>query len=116
MATTTPQSQARPQRRATDYEKNVGALEGLVRRLVRDEIAAINRGEPPSGPAERPSADEVNLAIRVCRDPAPLVRLLAAEEWNVARVARILGRTRRTIYLWLQRHEIQRRRPRKEPR
>jgi DNA-binding NtrC family response regulator len=40
-------------------------------------------------------------------------RLLAAlqrNEWNIARVARLLGVTRRTIYLRLARHEIPRRR------
>lgn len=39
-----------------------------------------------------------------------LLLLLARNEWNIARVARLMGVTRRTIYLRLQRHHIPRER------
>ena len=35
-----------------------------------------------------------------------LLLLLVQNEWNIARVARIMGMTRRTIYHRLQRHNI----------
>jgi len=37
-----------------------------------------------------------------------LVALLRFNEWNIARVARIKGVTRKTIYDWLARYEIER--------
>jgi transcriptional regulator of acetoin/glycerol metabolism len=36
------------------------------------------------------------------------VALLRFNEWNIARVARIKGVTRKTIYDWLARYEIER--------
>ena len=37
-----------------------------------------------------------------------LLRVLQDAEWNVARAARVLGVTRRTVYLRLQRYGIDR--------
>jgi hypothetical protein len=46
-----------------------------------------------------------------------LLLLLNRNEWNIARVARLMGVTRRTIYLRLQRHSIPRERvPKNRPR
>ena len=39
-----------------------------------------------------------------------LVAALERHEWNIARVARLIGVTRRTIYLRLKRYKIDRRR------
>jgi len=39
-----------------------------------------------------------------------LLLLLKRNEWNIARVARLMGVTRRTIYLRLQRYKIARER------
>ena len=41
---------------------------------------------------------------------AGLLRVLQDAEWNVARAARVLGVTRRTVYLRLQRYGIDRQR------
>jgi transcriptional regulator of acetoin/glycerol metabolism len=37
-----------------------------------------------------------------------LVELLKRNEWNLARVARVLGVTRRTVYMRLKRYDIAR--------
>ena len=42
-----------------------------------------------------------------------LLLLLVQNEWNISRVARLMGVTRRTIYLRLQRHNIMREKVRK---
>jgi hypothetical protein len=42
-----------------------------------------------------------------------LLLLLVQNEWNISRVARLMGVTRRTIYLRLQRHNIVREKVRK---
>ena len=39
-----------------------------------------------------------------------LLLLLNRNEWNIARVARLMGVTRRTVYLRLQRYKIPRER------
>jgi len=44
-----------------------------------------------------------------------LLLLLERHEWNIARVARLLGTTRRTVYARLERYRIARRRVRKAP-
>lgn len=44
-----------------------------------------------------------------------LLLLLNRNEWNIARVARLMGVTRRTVYLRLQRYNIPRERVRKTP-
>jgi transcriptional regulator of acetoin/glycerol metabolism len=37
-----------------------------------------------------------------------LIELLKRNEWNLARVARVLGVTRRTVYMRLKRYDIAR--------
>jgi transcriptional regulator of acetoin/glycerol metabolism len=55
------------------------------------------------------------------REREVLLLALNRHEWNISRVARDLGLSRRTIYLRLQKHRIERRRvskartPRSEP-
>jgi transcriptional regulator of acetoin/glycerol metabolism len=44
-----------------------------------------------------------------------LLLLLNRNEWNIARVARLMGVTRRTVYLRLRRYNIPRERIRKTP-
>ena len=42
------------------------------------------------------------------QDKERLIAMLNRNEWNIARVARLMGMTRRTIYLKLARYKIQR--------
>jgi transcriptional regulator of acetoin/glycerol metabolism len=44
---------------------------------------------------------------------AQLIALLDRNEWNIARVARLMRVTRRTIYLRLDRYGVERKRVRK---
>jgi len=46
----------------------------------------------------------------VIRAGLKLLLLLNRNEWNIARVARLMGVTRRTVYLRLQRYNIPRER------
>ena len=59
-----------------------------------------------------PSAIQAYLSQTSDEDIARerLLLLLAQNEWNISRVARLMGVTRRTIYLRLQRHKIARER------
>ena len=45
-----------------------------------------------------------------------LLYLLSKHEWNIARVARVMGVTRRTVYLRLERFNLSRKRLPKTPR
>lgn len=90
----------------------------VVQRAVRGEGV---EAAPPAGAG----AWEEYLAKTPVADMEreKLLLLLSRNEWNIARVARLMGVTRRTIYLRLQRHHIprervskSRRRGRKEPR
>jgi transcriptional regulator of acetoin/glycerol metabolism len=47
---------------------------------------------------------------------AQLIALLDRNEWNIARVARLMRVTRRTIYLRLDRYGVERKRVRKTAR
>jgi hypothetical protein len=77
----------------------------------------------------RPDAEEKRVAEKdgwesyLERTPVPdierekLLLLLNRNEWNIARVARLMGVTRRTVYLRLQRYNIPRERvPKTRPR
>jgi DNA-binding NtrC family response regulator len=62
---------------------------------------------------ERPARRDAPEAEAVAGAELERRRLLAAldrHEWNIARVARLVGVTRRTIYLRLRRYKIDRRR------
>ena len=61
-------------------------------------------------PAREPSGWEAYLERTPVQDieRQKLVLLLNRNEWNIARVARLMGVTRRTVYLRLQRYNIPR--------
>jgi transcriptional regulator with GAF, ATPase, and Fis domain len=61
---------------------------------------------PPQNHAEYQAATEAGGEIERQR----LIAALDRHEWNIARVARLVGVTRRTIYLRLKRYRIDRRR------
>jgi transcriptional regulator of acetoin/glycerol metabolism len=42
-----------------------------------------------------------------------LVAILSANQWNILRVAKLIGVTRRTVYLRMQRWGIERKKPKK---
>jgi hypothetical protein len=75
---------------------------------------------PSAGPrASRTEAWETYLERTPVEDMEreKLLLLLNRNEWNIARVARLMGVTRRTIYLRLHRHSIPRERvPKNRPR
>ena len=66
------------------------------------------RGVPARGWERDPGAEAANAGPR-----EGLLALLERNEWNIARVARILGVTRRTIYLRLARYGLPREKVRK---
>ncbi len=77
------------------------------------------RGEYPHTPVRVGAASPTGYNCIVCGEEVPsprdvergqLLRLLEQHEWNIARVARLMGVTRRTIYLRLERYGIPRQR------
>jgi hypothetical protein len=89
-------------------------LMALSRTLVRGA-----HREPPQLPGLPPAAEgwESYLERTPVKDiqRQKLTLLLERNEWNISRVARILGVTRRTVYLRLRRLGIARRRVAKTP-
>src|SRR5205807_10649342 len=76
----------------------------ILARAVRPEEAA---GAPSAGTGweaylERTPVQDI--------EREKLLLLLDRNEWNIARVARLMGVTRRTVYLRLQRYNIPRER------
>jgi hypothetical protein len=65
-------------------------------------------------PAQIPAAPQSAIAAYLGRTPAEdvlrdqMLGLLTANEWNIARVARLLGITRRTVYQRLERWGLER--------
>ena len=91
----------------------------------RDRLAKFGRiiakavTQGPGPKAGRAEAWETYLERTPVEDMEreKLLLLLNRNEWNIARVARLMGVTRRTIYLRLQRHNIPRERvPKNRPR
>jgi transcriptional regulator with GAF, ATPase, and Fis domain len=85
----------------------------IAKAVGEDASAAVERG--PS----RAEAWESYLERTPVEDMEreKLLLLLNRNEWNIARVARLMGVTRRTIYLRLQRYNIPRERvPKTRPR
>ena len=75
--------------------------------------AVLDSGAPTERPARsREDAWETYLERTPVEDMEreKLLLLLNRNEWNIARVARLMGVTRRTIYLRLQRYNIPRER------
>jgi Bacterial regulatory protein, Fis family len=68
-----------------------------------------------SSAPQQPSAVQAYLSQTSDEEIARerLLLLLVQNEWNISRVARLMGVTRRTIYLRLQRHNIVREKVRK---
>ncbi len=64
------------------------------------------------GGAGRPVTYLETTSLEAIRKDKLLI-LLARNEWNLARVARILGVTRRTVYVWLEKYDIDRLKPQK---
>lgn len=68
---------------------------------------------PAAVPAARPTIDSA-VSAYLGRTPADdvlrdqMLGLLTANEWNVARVSRLLGVTRRTVYMRLERWGLER--------
>jgi GAF domain-containing protein len=74
-------------------------------------LARAVRPEPERGPRER-TGWEAYLERTPVQDieREKMLLLLNRNEWNIARVARLMGVTRRTVYLRLQRYNIPRER------
>ena len=86
-------------------------------KFARIIAKAVTPGPGPK--ASRAEAWETYLERTPVEDMEreKLLLLLNRNEWNIARVARLMGVTRRTIYLRLQRHSIPRERvPKNRPR
>ena len=58
----------------------------------------------------RLEADDMEIVTGAEIERQRLLSALERHEWNIARVARLIGVTRRTIYLRLKRYKIDRRR------
>ena len=90
-------------------------------KFARIIAKAVTQSQAPSprSAATRAEAWETYLERTPVEDMEreKLLLLLNRNEWNIARVARLMGVTRRTIYLRLQRHNIPRERvPKSRPR
>jgi hypothetical protein len=94
---------------ATEVER----LAQFARMLARAVRPAPDADGPLStGPVPDPSGWEAYLERTPVQDieRQKLLLLLKRNEWNIARVARLMGVTRRTVYLRLQRYNIPRER------
>jgi hypothetical protein len=84
-----------------------------VERLAKFSRLLARAVRPTPDP---PARDLTGWEAYLERTPVPdierqkLLLLLKRNEWNIARVARLMGVTRRTVYLRLQRYNIQRER------
>jgi transcriptional regulator with GAF, ATPase, and Fis domain len=86
-------------------------LERLTK-FSRIVAKAVNETTPAGGRVRSADAWETYLERTPVEDMEreKLLLLLNRNEWNIARVARLMGVTRRTIYLRLQRYNIPRER------
>jgi regulatory Fis family protein/GAF domain-containing protein len=85
-------------------------------RLVKfNRILARALAAPPTAPGERPRGWERRLERTSVDDleRERLLLLLERNEWNIARVARLMQVTRRTVYLRLARYGVPREHVRK---
>jgi regulatory Fis family protein/GAF domain-containing protein len=90
---------------------------GKFSRILAKAVADTDAPEPRN--ASRSEAWETYLERTPVEDMEreKLLLLLNRNEWNIARVSRLMGVTRRTIYLRLQRYNIPRERvPKTRPR
>jgi len=85
---------------------------GKFARIIAKAVSDSRRPDRDRGAPETWQAYLERTPIRdMERDK--LLLLLNRNEWNIARVARLMGVTRRTVYLRLQRHGIPRERVRR---
>jgi transcriptional regulator with GAF, ATPase, and Fis domain len=84
-------------------------------RIVAKAVADTAQPAPGAQTSERVDGWEAYLERTPVEDleREKLLLLLNRNEWNIARVSRLMGVTRRTIYLRLQRYNIPRERVRK---
>jgi hypothetical protein len=74
----------------------------------RLDLAALADAATVAAKALQRTANPTTSASLVSSRREELVALLRFNEWTIARVARIKGVTRKTIYDWLARYEIER--------
>jgi hypothetical protein len=91
--------------------------EGRVADSTKVVLRALERGAFPAAARPVPKAWEEYLAETPAEQVAraQLVALLDRNEWNIARVARLMRVTRRTVYLRLERYGVERKKVRKTP-
>lgn len=91
--------------------------EGRVAESTKVVVRALERGAFPAAARPVPKAWEEYLAETPAEQVAraQLVALLDRNEWNIARVARLMRVTRRTVYLRLERYGVERKKVRKTP-
>lgn len=91
--------------------------EGRVAESTKVVTRALERGAFPAAARPVPKAWEEYLAETPAEQVAraQLVALLDRNEWNIARVARLMRVTRRTVYLRLERYGVERKKVRKTP-
>jgi len=92
--------------------------EGRVAESTKVVLRALERGAFPATARPVPKDWEDYLAQTPAEQVAraQLIALLDRNEWNIARVARLMRVTRRTIYLRLDRYGVERKRIRKTAR
>jgi Bacterial regulatory protein, Fis family len=92
--------------------------EGRVAESTKVVLRALERGAFPATARPVPKDWEDYLASTPAEQVAraQLIALLDRNEWNIARVARLMRVTRRTIYLRLDRYGVERKRVRKTSR
>jgi hypothetical protein len=91
--------------------------EGRVAESTKVVLRALERGAFPAAARPVPKAWEEYLAETPAEQVAraQLIALLDRNEWNIARVARLMRVTRRTVYLRLERYGVERKKVRKTP-
>lgn len=94
-----------------------GVREGRVAESTKVVLRALERGAFPAAARPVPKAWEEYLAETPAEQVAraQLVAMLDRNEWNIARVARLMRVTRRTVYLRLERYGVTRKKVRKTP-
>ena len=93
----------------TDRERLVKFARIIAKAVTQTAAPKASRAEAWETYLERTPVEDM--------EREKLLLLLNRNEWNIARVARLMGVTRRTIYLRLQRHNIPRERvPKTRPR
>jgi transcriptional regulator with GAF, ATPase, and Fis domain len=91
--------------------------EGRVLESTKVVLRALERGAFPAAARPVPKEWEQYLAETPAEQVAraQLIALLDRNEWNIARVARLMRVTRRTVYLRLERYNVERKKIRKTP-